>query len=170
MIIVYTGNGKGKTTASLGLVIRALGHNQKVCIIQFLKSPNFDIGEYNFFKNNNIEIYATGIGFSNKGDPENHREALKKAWELTKLKLNSSYDLIILDEINNIFNIDKFKIDDIIKVDDLILNISNKSANIVLTGRGAKPEIIEIADLVTEMKAIKHPYEKGIKASKGIEY
>lgn len=170
MIIVYTGDGKGKTTAALGLAIRALGQNQKVCIIQFLKSKEFETGEYKFLKSCNVEIYPMGAGFSWKGEAEIHRKFLKQAWELTKEKIASDYDLIILDEINNVFNITNFKIDDILSLNELTSLISNINTNIVLTGRGAKNELIEIADLVTEMNFIKHPYEKGIKAIKAIEY
>jgi len=170
MIIVYTGNGKGKTTAAIGLAIRALGHNQKVCIIQFLKSTKFETGEYKFLKSSKIEIYPMGAGFSWKGKPENHRDFLSKAWNLTKEKFKADYDLIVLDEINNVFNIKNFKTDDIISLNDLIDLISNASFNVVLTGREAKPELIQIADLVTEMKFIKHPYQKGVLATKAIEY
>lgn len=173
MILIYTGDGKGKTTAALGLAVRAIGHNQKVCIIQFLKSPKSKTGEYNFFKDLGIEIYATGIGFTWKGNPDEHRKALSDAWQMAQQKINSSiYDLIILDEINNVLNINNFPIDDIITTKEIIKCISNKSKslNFVLTGRNAKPELIQIADLVTEMKSIKHPYEKGIQAVEGIEY
>lgn len=173
MIIVYTGDGKGKTTASLGLAVRALGHNQNICIIQFLKSKDFKTGEYLFFKNLNIEIYPTGEGFSWKGNPEIHRQAIKNAWELTKQKVYSNnYNLIILDEINNLFSISNFKINDILSIDDLTEMLKNTppNLNIVLTGRNAKSEIVEIADLVSEIKSIKHPYEFGISASKAIEY
>lgn len=173
MILVYTGDGKGKTTAALGLVVRAIGHNQKVCIIQFLKSPQSKTGEYKFFKDLEIEIYATGIGFTWTGNPDEHRKALADAWQMAQEKINSNlYDLIILDEINNVLNINNFIIDDIITTKDIIKCISNKPKrlNLVLTGRNASPEIIAIADLVTEMKFIKHPYEKGIQAIEGIEY
>lgn len=173
IILVYTGDGKGKTTAAIGLAIRALGHNQKVCIIQFLKSKEIKTGEYEFFKNNNVEIYPTGTGFSWKGNPNEHRIALKKAWSLAIEKIKSdSYDLIILDEINNVLDISNFKVDDIISVDEIINCIKNKPKrlNIILTGRNANYKIIEIADLVTEMKFIKHPYEKGVTAIAGIEY
>lgn len=170
MIIVYTGNGKGKTTAALGLAIRALGHNQKICIIQFLKSKKFETGEYKFLKSLEVEIYPMGAGFSWKGKPETHRDFLMQAWNLTKEKLKSNYDLIILDEIINVFNIKNFKTDDIICLKELIDLISNTNTNIVLTGRDAKTELIQIADLVTEMKSIKHPYQKGVPATKAIEY
>lgn len=172
MIIVYTGDGKGKTTAALGLAMRAIGHNQKVCIIQFIKSLSFKTGEYKFLTDLGIEIYPTGIGFTSKGDKEEHRKALKKGWNLAKAKINSDYDLIILDEINNVLNIDNFKIDDIITIDSLIEALKNapKKLNIALTGRGAKTELIDIADLATEMKFIKHPYNQGIEAIKGIEF
>lgn len=172
LILVYTGDGKGKTTAALGLCIRSAGWGKKVCVIQFLKSEEFECGEKLFFKENNIEIFSTGIGYSWTKTPEEQKKSLYNSWEFAKTKISDcNYDLVILDEINNVLNENTiFK--DILSVNDVIKVIKNrpKNQNIVFTGRNACNEIIEAADLVTEMKCIKHHYNNGVEAVKGIEY
>lgn len=173
LVLVYTGDGKGKTTAALGLCMRAIGWEQKACIIQFLKSPEFKCGEKLFCQKNKIELHSTGIGYSWTRSVEEQKEALKKAWKLAKQKLSSKqYQLVILDEINNVLCENRFNWSDIINEESLIsvLNARPFEMNVVLTGRNAKEKIIDYADLVTEMKAIKHPFEKGIQARKAIEY
>ncbi len=173
LVLVYTGDGKGKSTAAFGLCSRMIGNNGKVCIIQFLKSPDFPTGEREFFEKNNVEIYACGIGYSWTKTPDEQRASIKQSWEFAKSKLkDSSYDLIILDEINNVLAIKEFEINSVIPLVDVIEVIKNKNEklNIVLTGRNAKDEIVAIADLVTEMKCIKHYYDNGISAVRGIEY
>lgn len=173
LVLVYTGNGKGKTTAALGLAVRALGHDQKVCIIQFLKSPSGVYGEKNLFEKLGVEIYQTGIGFTHTKTPEEHRAALQKAWQLAKEKLMSErYDLIVLDEINYALDIKNFSIDDILPIDEVVEAIKNRkgSVNVVLTGRNVKDKIIELADLVTVLQEEKHYYHLGIPAVKGVEY
>lgn len=173
LILVNTGDGKGKSTAGFGLVARALGNSQKVCIIQFIKSPDFSTGESKFFKKNGVEMYTMGVGFTNQNSNEENRIAIKKAWDLACEKIaDSSYNLIMLDEINYVLDISDFDISDIINVSDVINVLKNRSENqnILLTGRNAKQEIIDIADLVTEMKCIKHYCDSGFSATKGIEF
>lgn len=173
MTLVYTGHGKGKTTAALGLALRAAGRGKKVLILQFIKSPSRTYGEKLMFDKMGIEMIQTGIGFTWIKTPEEHREALKEAWILAKEKLISSdYDMLVLDEINNALSIDKFPIDDVLPLDEVVASILNRppAMHVVLTGRNARKEITDIADLVTEMQPVKHYYDEGVSAIKGIEF
>ena len=173
MTLVYTGHGKGKTTAALGLALRAAGRGKNVLILQFIKSPSRTYGEKLMFDKMGIEMIQTGIGFTWTKTPEEHREALKESWILAKEKLLSSdYDMLVLDEINNALSIDKFPIDDVLPLDEVVASILNRppAMHVVLTGRNARKEITDIADLVTEMQPVKHYYDEGVSAIKGIEY
>jgi cob(I)alamin adenosyltransferase len=172
LTLVYTGDGKGKTTAALGLAVRAVGRGFKVLVIQFIKSPQRTYGEKIIFDKLGIEIYQMGIGFTWLKTPEEHREALRSAWAYAKERIREGkHQLIILDEINNALAIDTFPIHDVLPLDEVLGVIRDRpqGLHLVLTGRSAQPEIIEIADLVTEMKPIKHYYEEGIPAVMGIE-
>ncbi len=173
MVLLYTGHGKGKTTAAIGLCIRALGWEKKVCMIQFLKSPDFESGEIKLLKKLNIELYQTGIGYSWTKTPQQQIECIQKAWRLCKeILLCGKYDMVILDEIVNVFCMKTLCVSDFLTEQDLIAVLQNtkKTMDIVLTGRNASKKLIEYVDLVTEMKAVKHYYQKGIKAIKGLEY
>lgn len=173
MVLLYTGDGKGKTTAAIGLCIRALGWGKKVCIIQFLKSPAVECGEINMLKKMDIDLYQTGIGYSWTKTPQQQKECIKKAWELSKnILFSEEYDMVVLDEIVNVFCMKNVTICDVITEQDFIevIESTKKTMDIVLTGRKASNRLIECADLVTEMKEIKHYYQKGIKAIKGLEY
>jgi len=172
LIIVHTGNGKGKTTAALGLAIRAWGDGLRVLILQFIKG-GWKYGEIETIKklgeiDGRIELKRLGKGFQrNTDDKAEHIEAAKEALKEAGNAFESgNYDLIILDEINYAV---KFEL---ITVEDVKALLAKRPAelHVVLTGRDAKEEIINLADLVTEMKLIKHPYQKGIKAQKGIEF
>jgi len=173
LVIVFTGNGKGKTTAALGMGLRTLGHGNKVAIIQFIKGA-WTTGEKKAFEkfSNNIEWRSLGAGFTWETQDRNKDQSLvKKAWEEAKEYIrDESYKLVILDEINiaiKLGYIDKEEIITFIKD----LNINKNLCHIILTGRGASKEIIEFADLVTEMKLIKHPFkDQGIKAQECVEY
>lgn len=172
LVIVYTGDGKGKTTAALGMCIRAVGYDWKVCIIQFIKG-SWKYGEIKGITKlaPNVEFYRKGKGFvgiiDDKLPLEEHQKAAREALEFTREKIHSGkYNLVILDEINVALNLKLLKLED---VKDLILN-KPAQLHLVLTGRNAPPEIIELADLATEMKEIKHPYQKGILAQKGVDY
>lgn len=173
LVLVYTGDGKGKTTAALGLAARATGRGKKVLMVQFIKSPERVYGEQLALEKIGIEIHQKGSGFTWTKTPEEHRQALKNAWAFVKEKVSSgSYDVLILDEINNALAIDTFPIDDVLPLKEVLDFIEKyrESMHIVLTGRAANNEIIEAADLVTEMKPIKHYYDEGIPAVKGIEF
>jgi len=173
LVIVFTGNGKGKTTAALGMGIRTLGHGFKVAIIQFIKGT-WTTGEKKAFKkfSNNIKWRSLGAGFTWETQNRNKDQFLvKRAWEAAQEYMrNESYKLVILDEINVATKLGYIDTEEIITfISDL--NMNKNLCHVVLTGRGASKEIIEFADLVTEMKLIKHPFrEQGIKAQECIEY
>ena len=173
-IQVYTGNGKGKTTASLGLAMRALGRCWKVLIIMFTKGGN-DYGELNSFRNlspeiaKNLTIVQAGLDrivYENNKNADDAEE-IKKGWELAKKVIkNDEYNLVILDEANIAIDLGLIDLDEMIDV------LKNKpdEMEIVLTGRNANPKIIEIAHLVSEISPVKHYWDTGIAARKGIEY
>lgn len=168
LVQVYTGQGKGKTTAALGLGMRAVGHGYKVYMIQFLK-PTRRYGEHKTIKDiKNFEIKSYGIKkFATKKTEGKYRKLSKKAFKhATKAIKSEKYDIVILDEITFAIINDYVKLEEVIQ----LIEQKPKSVELVLTGRDAQKEIIEKADLVTEMKAEKHYYQKGFKARKGIEY
>jgi len=172
LVIVYTGGGKGKTTAALGMALRAIGYGHKVCMIQFIKG-SWHYGEIDSAKRlvPEFELVAAGKGFVGILDDTSPKEEHEKyAEEATKLCtekiLSEKYDLIILDEINYAVNLDLISTKDVVK----LIKSKPKKLDLVLTGNHAKKEIIELADLVTEMKEIKHPFKSGIKAKKGIDF
>lgn len=172
LTLVYTGDGKGKTTAAIGLAVRAFGRGFKVLIIQFIKSPQRTYGEKLVFDKLGIEMVQKGIGFTWTKTPEEHREALREAWHFTKEKVMSGeYQLVILDEINNALAIDRFPIDDVLPLDEVLELIAHRpqGMHLVLTGRDADPKVIEAADLVSEVEPIKHYYDEGVPAVMGIE-
>ena len=171
LLIVFTGNGKGKTTASLGMALRTIGHGYKVAIIQFIKG-GWTTGEERALKSltTNVSWHALGEGFTwETQDRIRDEELVKRAWEVAKTYiLDNSYKLIILDEVNIAIKLGYLSTEEIIK---FIKNLKNRKNHIVLTGRGASDSIINFADLVTEMKLVRHPFkEQGIKAQKCIEF
>ena len=172
LVIVYTGKGKGKTTAALGMALRAVGHNHKVCMIQFIKG-SWHYGEMASSKllEPQFELVAVGKGFvgilDDKSPREEHVKIALEAVRISREKIQSKkYDVIILDEINYAVNLGLIEINDVL---DLI-KIKPTNLNLVLTGNYANDKIINVADLVTEMKEVKHPFQVGIKAKKGIDY
>ena len=171
LLIVFTGNGKGKTTASLGMALRTVGHGHKVAIIQFIKG-GWNTGEEKALKNfsSNISWHSLGEGFTWETQNRIRDEKLvKEAWQLAKDYIkDESYKLIILDEINIATKLGYLTSEEIIT---FIKSLNKRKNHIVLTGRGASESIINYADLVTEMKLIRHPFkEQGIKAQKCIEF
>jgi cob(I)alamin adenosyltransferase len=173
LVLVYTGDGKGKTTAAIGVAIRAKGQGKRVCFIQFIKAPGRSYGEKVIFDGLGIENYQTGVGFTWTKTPAEHREALKTGWALAKEKITSGdYDLVILDELNNALAIESFPVDDVLPLEDILATIDGRpeGMHLVITGRSANEKVMEMADLITEMKPLKHYYEKGIPAVEGIEF
>ena len=170
LIIVNTGNGKGKTTAALGMVLRSLGHGYKVAIIQFIKGA-WEPAEKAVLNQwqDQLQFYAMGEGFTwetqdKQRDIEKAQEAWLKALEFIS---NEDYKLVLLDEVNIALKLGYLSVEQVLAG----LDKKPESTHIILTGRGVPPEIIEKADLVTQMKLIKHPFkEQGIKAQAGIEY
>jgi cob(I)alamin adenosyltransferase len=172
LTIVYTGKGKGKTTAALGIALRATGYEKRTCMIQFIKG-SWHYGEMDSSKRlePEFEMVAVGKGFvgiiDDKSPKEDHEKIAKEAIRVSNEKIQSrKYDIVILDEINYAVNLNLISVDDVL---DLVKS-KPKEVDLVLTGNYAKDEIIEIADLVTEMREIKHPFQKGIKAKKGIYF
>ncbi len=171
LLIVFTGNGKGKTTASLGMALRTIGHGYKVAIIQFIKG-GWTTGEEKALKNlsSNISWHSLGEGFTwETQDRVRDEKLVKDAWQLAKKYIkNESYKLIILDEINIATKLGYLTSEEIIT---FLKSLNNRKNHVVLTGRGASESIIDYADLVTEMKLMRHPFkEQGIKAQKCIEF
>ena len=172
LVIVYTGKGKGKTTAALGMALRALGYDYKVCMIQFIKG-SWHYGEMTSSKRlePEFELTAVGKGFvgimDDKSPIEDHKKIAAEALSIAREKLSSQkYNIVILDEINYAVNLGLVSVDD---VRDLIRS-KPPEVNLVLTGNHVSDKIVEAADLVTEMKEIKHPFKSGIKAKKGIDF
>jgi len=171
LLIVFTGNGKGKKTASLGMALRTIGHGYKVAIIQFIKG-GWTTGEEKALKNlsSNISWHSLGEGFTwETQDRIRDEKLVQEAWQLAKKYIqNESYKLIILDEINIATKLGYLAPEEIIT---FLKSLNNRKNHIVLTGRGASDSIINYADLVTEMKLIRHPFkEQGIKAQKCVEF
>ncbi len=172
LTIVYTGKGKGKTTAALGLALRATGYDKKICMIQFIKG-SWHYGEMDSTKKlePGFEMVAVGKGFvgiiDDKSPIEDHEKVAREAIKISNEKIQSGkYDIVILDEINYAVNLNLISVNDVIE----LINSKPDDIDLVLTGNYAKDEIIEIADLVTEMREVKHPFQKGIKAKKGIDF
>jgi cob(I)alamin adenosyltransferase len=171
LIIVYTGNGKGKTTAAMGSALRAVGQGLKVLMLQFIKG-SWDYGELESIKRlaPDFTIQRLGKGFIHLKSQQDDKEVIEnisQSWKRAEDGvLSDRYDMVILDEVNYVISYGLIPVE---KVLDLIEK-RPKRLHIILTGRDAHHKVIEKADLVTEMKEIKHPYSKGIKAQKGIEF
>jgi len=180
LVQIYTGDGKGKTTAALGLALRAAGQGNKILIYQFLKPPRLNTGERNAISSlPSIKIESLDIQWDMAKSPKGAKSpkdpkaisaaqtAIHDAIErLAKLAAKHEFDILILDEIAYCVSKGLAKLDDIKK----LIAGRDKHVEIVLTGRGATPELIALADLVTEMKNIKHPFDKGTAARQGIEF
>jgi cob(I)alamin adenosyltransferase len=172
LVIVYTGKGKGKTTAALGIVLRAVGHGYKVGMIQFIKGEWY-YGELTSSKRlePEFELIAAGRGFVGIIDDdhpiEDHEKAAKDAIEVAKQKIASGdYDIMILDEINYAVKLNLISQEDILDV----IAAKPEKTSLVLTGNYVPEAVMDAADLVTEMREIKHPYQRGIKAKKGVDF
>ncbi|MBM9512259.1 cob(I)yrinic acid a,c-diamide adenosyltransferase [Desulfobulbus marinus] len=169
LLLVFTGNGKGKTTSALGLSIRAAGNNMPICFIQFIKG-SWKYGELDALKrfDDLIDFHVMGRGFTWKSDDLEKDKALARCgWEKAKEAISSGkYKMVVLDEFTYLLKYGMLEKEEVLQV----LKNKPEDVHLVITGRDALPEIIDAADLVTEMQAVKHPYKSGIKAQKGIEF
>lgn len=172
LTVVITGNGKGKTTSAMGMVLRASGHGLRTCIIQFMKGDLYT-GEWDGVKmlNGLVELHATGMGFCGiQGNPYSHAEHranAQAAVALAREKMGSGdYQILILDEINNALQL---KLVDLEQVLDLVKG-KPRLMHLVMTGRNAHPDVVELADTVSEVCEVKHAYQKDIEPQPGIDY
>ena len=168
LVIVYTGNGKGKTTAALGIVLRAWGRGQAVVFLSFMKTTTSNYGEERAARKLGIEMVALGGGFTwLSKDLERDKALAQRCWERCKEKLASGqYDVVVLDEITYPLSFGWLDIDEVLEV----LRRRPKDTHVVITGRDAPQALIDFADLVTEMREVKHPFQQGIKAQPGIDF
>jgi cob(I)alamin adenosyltransferase len=169
LVIVHTGTGKGKSTAAFGMVMRCLGHGMRVGIVQFIKGA-WDTGERHVLARfpELVTCRAMGEGFTwDTQDRARDIAAARAAWEQAKaLIADPSYRLVLLDELNIVLRYDYLPIAEVVET----LKGKPRDLHLVITGRNAKPELIDIADLVTEMTLVKHPFRSGVKAQAGIEF
>ncbi len=168
LVIIYTGNGKGKTTAALGMLFRAWGRGMKVCMLSFIKQETSNYGEERAARKLDIEMIPLGGGFTWLSKDLEHDKALaRKCWDICKEKIGSgTYDIVILDEITYPITYGWLDVDEVITV----LRDRPADQHIVITGREAHEKLIEFADLVTEMREVKHPFTSGIKAQTGVDF
>ncbi|HEX6126177.1 MAG TPA: cob(I)yrinic acid a,c-diamide adenosyltransferase [Pyrinomonadaceae bacterium] len=171
LLMVNTGDGKGKTTAALGVLVRAAGRGMHCCLIQFMKSKNDRYGEHDSLEKLGVEIHTMGDGFTwDTKDPAQDIKTSEETWALCVEKMRSGdYDLLVFDEIVYVLD---YKFLDVDRVLEVVKETREQQPNlhIIMTGRNAPPALIEAADLVTEMKEIKHPFHAGIYAQQGIEF
>ena len=168
IVIVNTGNGKGKTTAALGVLVRAWGRNMRVIMLQFIKHQTANWGESRAAEKMGVEIIPLGGGFTWMSKDLEHDRAIARAgWERCRTAiLTDAYDIVILDEITYCFNYGWLDLTEVLDT----LRQRPKHQHVILTGRDAPSALVEFADLVTEMREIKHPFATGVRAQKGIEY
>jgi len=171
LLIVHTGNGKGKTTAALGLLMRAAGRGLNCCMIQFMKSRNDRYGEHVAAEKLGIEVHTMGDGFTwDTKNPDQDRQTARATWQLCVEKLRSGdYDLIVFDELVYVLSYKMLLVEEVVE-EFRAVREAQPALHIVVTGRGAPEQLIAQADLVTEMREIKHPFTAGIKAQQGIEF
>ncbi len=169
LVQVYTGSGKGKTSAAFGSALRAVGRGLKVYVIQFIKG-GFDYGElYITDKLPNLKLVAFGRGrfITDTPPAQEDVQLAREAFELAKkVVTDGEYDIVVLDEINVVLNLKMIGIDEVVE----LIRSKPKHIELILTGRHAPAQILDVADLVTEMREVKHPYTQGVPPRKGIEY
>ena len=168
LVLLYTGDGKGKTSSALGVTMRAWGRGWKICWLQFIKSRTANYGETRAARRMGIEMIPLGDGFTWLSKDINKDIALaRECWALACEKIESAtYDLVVLDEITYPITYGWLEADEVISV----LRDRPADMHIIMTGRNAAPELVEFADLVSEMTEVKHPYQQGIKAQRGIDF
>ncbi len=169
LVIVHTGKGKGKSTAAFGMVFRALGHGFNIAIVQFVKGK-WGTGERDILEKfpDQVSIKAMGEGFTwETADRQRDIAAARAAWEAAKQMIaDETHNMVLLDELNICLRYDYLDIDEVVEV----LRNKPRDTHVIVTGRNAKDELIEVADLVTEMTMVKHPFRDGVKAQAGIEF
>jgi cob(I)alamin adenosyltransferase len=169
LIQIFTGNGKGKTSAALGSILRAVGHGLKVFIVFFMKGK-YPYGEFSSLPRlPNVEVASFGLRClvdRNNINPEEIKQAELALQTAREAMLSGKYDIVVLDEVNVAVYFKLIPLDDVIR----LIDEKPPRVELILTGRYAEDTIIERADLVTEMRKVKHPYDQGVKARKGIEY
>lgn len=169
LVIVHTGTGKGKSTAAFGMALRAVGHGMRVGVVQFIKGK-WDTGERTVLEKfpDQVTIRAMGEGFTwDTQDRARDIASAEAAWaEAKRLIMDTSYRMIVLDELNIALRYDYLDINDVLAT----LAAKPYDTHVIITGRNAKPELIEAADLVTEMTLVKHPFRAGVKAQAGVEF
>ncbi len=169
LVVVHTGKGKGKSTAAFGLAIRCIGHGMRVGIVQFVKGA-WETGERRVFATfpDLVTLRSMGEGFTwDTQDRARDVAAARQAWDAVReMMADKSYGMVIADELNIVLRYGYLSLDEVIGA----LRAKRDDLHIVITGRNAKPELIEIADLVTEMTMVKHPFRSGVKAQVGIEF
>ena len=168
LVLVNTGEGKGKSTAAFGTALRAVARGWKVGVVQFLKSGEWKVGEEDVGRRLGIDWWALGDGFTWDSDDIDESEAIaREAWLSAKTRIGSDeYDLLILDEVTYPINWGWIDIDDVLSA----IADRPRRLNLILTGRDAPTALIEVADTVTEMKKVKHAFDEGVMARRGIDY
>jgi cob(I)alamin adenosyltransferase len=168
LVLVNTGDGKGKSTAAFGTALRAVARGWKVGVIQFLKSGEWKVGEESIGRRLGIDWWALGDGFTWDSEDMEESEAIaREAWASARERIESDeYDLLILDEITYPVNWGWIEVDELLSV----IAARPDRLNLILTGRDAPAELVQVADTVTEMKKVKHAYDEGIMARRGIDY
>jgi cob(I)alamin adenosyltransferase len=168
LVIINTGDGKGKSSAAFGVMGRGWARGWKVGVVQFMKSGKWKVGERKLADHLGIEWHTLGDGFTWESTDLDETAALgRHAWEVARAKLASGdYDLLILDELTYVVTFGWVAVADVVGG----INGRARRTNVVITGRDAAPELVALADTVTEMRKVKHAYDRGIKARKGIEY
>ncbi|TCS67086.1 cob(I)yrinic acid a,c-diamide adenosyltransferase [Primorskyibacter sedentarius] len=171
LIVVHTGPGKGKSSAGFGMIMRCIAHEMPAAVVQFIKG-NWDTGEKTFLRERfakEVRFFVSGEGFTwETQDRERDIAAAQNGWKIAKEQiLDPEIQFVLLDEINIALRYDYIDIDEVV---DFLLTEKPAMTHVCLTGRNAKPELIEAADLVTEMTLLKHPFRDGVKAQKGVEF
>jgi len=171
LLMVNTGDGKGKTTASIGLMVRAAGRGLKCCMVQFMKSKTDRYGEHESLEKLGIEVHTMGAGFTwDTNDNQLDIQTSRETWELCVSKMRSGeYELLVFDEIVYVLDYKFLDIDEVLS-EIREVRAAQPHLHIVMSGRNAPQELIDAADLVTEMREVKHPFHAGIYAQQGIEF
>jgi cob(I)alamin adenosyltransferase len=168
VVVVNTGHGKGKTTAAMGTLIRAVARGWKVCVIQFIKSGKWRAGEEQVARQLGVDWWTLGDGFTWDSEDLDRSEAISRAaWEAAKDKISSgAHDVVVLDEITYPMNWGWISSDEVAAA----IRARPRHVNVIATGRDAPPELVDVADTVTEMVNVRHAYDRGVRARRGIDY